>query len=47
MIDTARHFLKVSTIQRLIDTMPFSKLNIIHWHMMDDESFPIVLGSHP
>jgi hexosaminidase len=47
MIDTARHFLKVSTIKRLIENMPQSKLNILHWHLADDESFPIQLNSHP
>lgn len=47
MIDTARHFLQRSTIERLISNMPLSKLNILHWHMADDESFPVQLGSHP
>ena len=27
--------------------MPVSRLNILHWHMMDDESFSVRLGSHP
>lgn len=47
MIDSAKHFLQVNTIKRLIENMPLSKLNILHWHMMDDESFPILLGLHP
>lgn len=47
MIDTAKHYLQKSTIERLIINMPLSKLNVLHWHMADDESFPIQLGSHP
>jgi hexosaminidase len=47
MIDSARHFLGVAAIKRLIESMPLSKLNILHWHLVDDESFPIELGSHP
>lgn len=47
MIDSARHFLKVETISRLIESMPLSKLNILHWHLSDDESFAIQLASHP
>lgn len=27
--------------------MPQSKLNILHWHLVDDESFPVKLASHP
>ena len=27
--------------------MPQSKLNILHWHLADDESFPLKLASHP
>lgn len=47
MIDSARHFLGVDAIKRLLASMPLSKLNILHWHLVDDESFPIKLGSHP
>lgn len=47
MIDSARHFLKVETISRLIESMPLSKLNILHWHLSDDESFTIKLNSFP
>jgi hexosaminidase len=47
MIDSARHFLKVSTISRLIESMPLVKLNILHWNLSDDESFLIELSSHP
>lgn len=36
MIDSARHFLGVEYIKRLILSMPLSKLNILHWHLVDD-----------
>ena len=47
MIDSARHFLGVDSIIRLINSMPLSKLNVLHWHIVDDESFPLLLVSHP
>lgn len=47
MIDSVRHFLPVSSIKLLISSMPLSKLNILHWHISDDETFPVRLGSHP
>ena len=36
MIDSARHYLGVEHIKRLIQSMPLSKLNILHWHIVDD-----------
>jgi hexosaminidase len=27
--------------------MPLSKLNFLHWHLSDDESFTLQLASHP
>jgi hexosaminidase len=47
MVDSARHFLGIAALTRLVESMPLSKLNILHWHLVDDESFPIELGSHP
>jgi hexosaminidase len=47
MIDTARHFLSVGSIRRTIDMMVLSKLNYLHWHIADDESFPLELQSLP
>lgn len=47
MIDTARHFLSVDTILKTIDSMLFNKLNVLHWHITDHESFPFPLRSFP
>lgn len=47
MIDSSRHFLSVGAILRVIDSMALSKLNILHWHLTDDEAFTVVLQSHP
>lgn len=47
MIDTARHFLQMSTLKHVIDGMLFNKLNVFHWHITDEESFPLQLRSFP
>jgi len=47
MIDTSRHFLKKSTIKRVIDGMVLVKLNVLHWHISDDDSFPMYSPSYP
>lgn len=47
MLDTARHYFPISTIQRQIDAMGHSKLNVFHWHATDSHSFPLDLPSAP
>ncbi|TKR79981.1 hypothetical protein L596_014121 [Steinernema carpocapsae] len=47
MIDTSRHFLSVNTIKRQIDLMAQNKLNVLHWHIVDSESFPYESRTFP
>lgn len=47
MIDTARHFLPLATIYRVLDAMSYSKQNRLHWHLVDDQSFPYVSKAFP
>eukprot|EP00602_Paraphysomonas_sp_CaronLab_P004172 CAMPEP_0185024066 /NCGR_PEP_ID=MMETSP1103-20130426/6975_1 /TAXON_ID=36769 /ORGANISM="Paraphysomonas bandaiensis, Strain Caron Lab Isolate" /LENGTH=505 /DNA_ID=CAMNT_0027556915 /DNA_START=40 /DNA_END=1557 /DNA_ORIENTATION=+ len=47
MLDSSRHYLPVSEIQRMVDTLVMSKFNVLHWHMVDAQSFPVDTPSAP
>ncbi|XP_063909245.1 probable beta-hexosaminidase fdl [Zophobas morio] len=43
MIDTARNYFPLDLIKKVVDGMAMSKLNVLHLHVTDAVSFPIVL----
>lgn len=47
LIDTARHYLPVENIKRIIDMLSMNKFNVLHWHTVDAESFPLDTPSAP
>lgn len=47
LIDTSRHFLPVSVLFQHIDAMAASKLNVLHWHVVDGQAFPFNSSVHP
>lgn len=47
MLDTARHYIPVETILQMLDAMSFNKLNVFHWHIIDDQSFPLASETFP
>jgi hexosaminidase len=41
MLDVARHFVSYDEIKRNIDAMAAVKMNLLHWHLTDDEGFRV------
>ena len=38
-VDPARHFMPVDAIERVLDGMAATKLDVLHWHLTDDQGF--------
>jgi hexosaminidase len=47
MMDVSRHFMPVETVERNLDAMAAVKLNVLHWHLSDDQGFRVESRLHP
>jgi hexosaminidase len=47
MLDSARHYQSPAFIRRLIDAMAAHKLNVLHWHLTDDQAWRLEIKKYP
>ena len=47
LVDVARRFLPVPLLHAVIDSMAYAKLNVLHIHATDDQSWPLALSTYP
>jgi hexosaminidase len=47
MVDSARHFQSPDYVRRFIDWMALHKLNVLHWHLTDDQGWRIEIKKYP
>jgi hexosaminidase len=47
MLDSARHYQSPEFIERYIDWMALHKLNVLHWHLVDDQAWRLEIKKYP
>ncbi len=47
LLDCSRNFMKVDFIKRYIDLLAYHKMNILHWHLTDDQGWRIQIKQYP
>jgi hexosaminidase len=47
LVDVSRHFMPVEQIKRTLDGMAMVKLNVLHWHLTDDQGFRVESKRYP
>lgn len=47
LLDSGRHFQKVADIEKLIDWMSLHKLNVLLWHLTEDQGWRLEVPKYP
>ncbi|XP_065187725.1 uncharacterized protein LOC135818301 [Sycon ciliatum] len=47
LLDTARHYHSLPVVKRFIRSLGHAKLNVFHWHIVDNQAFPLQLHTLP
>ena len=47
LIDVSRHFIPLDVLKRNLDGMAAVKMNVLHWHLSDDQGFRVASKQFP
>lgn len=47
LFDTSRHYIPLNLILHNLDAMAMNKLNVLHWHLTDSQSWPFQSHTYP
>jgi hexosaminidase len=47
MLDSSRHFQSPAFVRSMIDWMAWHKLNVLHWHLTDDQGWRLAIRKYP
>ncbi len=46
-LDVSRHFMPIELIYKLMDYLAMHKMNIFHWHLVDDQGWRLEIKKYP
>lgn len=47
LLDCGRHFMSVDFVKRYIDLLAYYKMNVLHWHLTEDQGWRIEIKKYP
>lgn len=47
LLDVSRHFSPVAEVKQYLDTLALHKLNVLQWHLVDDQGWRIEIQQYP
>lgn len=47
LLDCCRHFMSVDFIKKYIDALAYYKMNVLHWHLTEDQGWRIQIEKYP
>lgn len=47
LLDSSRHFQPLKLLKQNLDAMAYNKFNVFHWHLVDDQSWPLEMATYP
>ena len=47
LLDCSRHFFEKEVVKKYIDLLAFYKMNVLHWHLTEDQGWRIAIDKYP
>jgi hexosaminidase len=47
LLDCCRHFMSVDFVKKYIDLLAFYKMNVLHWHLTEDQGWRMEIKKYP
>ena len=47
LLDCCRHFMDIDFVKRYIDLLAYHKMNVLHWHLTEDQGWRIQIKQYP